>query len=258
MNKIFLEKGRIKRKINFSQEIIGFWVTAENISKHIQIGQFIHIKMVDNANLILRRPFSVADIKNRDLFFIFRIVGKGTLLMSKLTKNDELSILGPLGKPIEIPHEKNILILGGGLGVAPLYFLTKSLKKNKKNLFIILGAKNSKELILKEAFKKLKPKKLIFYTEDGTYGKKGKITDGISLIVEKEKIDVVYTAGPIAMLKEVKLLLENKAIKVYGFLEERMGCGVGLCYVCAVPKKEGGYFHLCEEGPCLSLKEIKL
>jgi len=258
MNKIFLEKGKIKQRINFSQEIIGFWVTAENISRHAKIGQFIHIKVADNTNLILRRPFSIADVKNQDLFFIFRVVGKGTLLMSKLSKNDELDILGPLGKPIEIPQEKNILILGGGLGIAPLYFLTKNLKKNRKNLFVILGAKNSKELILKEAFKKLKPEKLIFYTEDGTYGKKGKVPDSITLIFEEEKIDVVYTAGPIAMLKKVKLLLENKAIKVYGFLEERMACGVGLCYVCAVPKKDGGYFHLCEEGPCLSLKEIKL
>lgn len=258
MNKIFWEKGKVIRRINFSKEIIGFWLTTEDISKQIKIGQFIHIKINDTSNLILRRPFSIADVNNQEIFFIFRIVGKGTQLMSKLAKNDELDILGPLGKPIEIPKKENILILGGGLGIAPLHLLAKTLMENKKNLFILLGAKNKEELILKENFKKLNPYELIFYTEDGTYGKKGKVIDGIYPVIKKRRIEIVYTAGPIEMLRQIKLLLTKEKVKIYGFLEERMGCGVGLCCACVVPKKQGGYLHLCEEGPCLSLEEILL
>ncbi|MEO0096691.1 MAG: FAD-binding oxidoreductase [candidate division WOR-3 bacterium] len=257
MNKIFWEKVKIKEKINFSAKIIGFCLATENIAKNSKIGQFIHIKINEDKNLILRRPFSIADIENNDILFIFRIVGKGTFLLSKLNKDDELDILGPLGKPIEIPEEKDILILGGGLGIAPLYFLSKILLENKKNLFAIFGAKNSEELILKEKFEKLNLNRLIFYTEDGSYGKKGKVTDEISQITKEKEFKIAYCAGPIEMLRKIKLMLKEK-IKIYGFLEERMGCGVGLCSVCAIPKNDGTYLHLCEDGPCLLLNEILL
>ncbi len=257
MNKIFWEKTKIKEKINFTDKIIGFWIITENIGKNSKAGQFIHIKIDESNSLILRRPFSIADVKNNEIFFIFRIVGKGTSLLSRLNKTDEIDILGPLGKPIEIPEEKDILILGGGLGIAPLYLLSKTLLENKKNLFALFGAKNSKELILKENLEKLNFKELIFYTEDGSYGKKGKVTDGISPITKEKKFKVIYSAGPKEMLKKIKLIF-NKKIKIYGFLEERMGCGVGLCSSCAVPKNDKTYLHLCENGPCLLLNEILL
>lgn len=257
MNKIFWEKVRIKERINFSDKIIGFWLITENIGKNSKTGQFIHIKIDGNSNLILRRPFSIADIEDNEILFIFRIIGKGTFLLSKLDKNDEIDILGPLGKVIEIPKEKDILILGGGLGIAPIHFLSKNFVENKKNLYVILGAKNYEELILKERFEKLNLNRLIFYTEDGSYGIKGKVTDGIEEIIKEKEFKIAYTAGPIEMLRRIKLILERK-MKVYGFLEERMGCGVGLCSSCAVPKKDGTYLHLCEEGPCLLLEEIIL
>ncbi|MDW8113436.1 MAG: dihydroorotate dehydrogenase electron transfer subunit [candidate division WOR-3 bacterium] len=257
MNKIFWEKVKIKEKINFSKEIIGFWLITENIGKNSKMGQFIHIKINENSNLLLRRPFSIADVKDSEIFFIFRIVGKGTFLLSKLNKNDEIDILGPLGKAIEIPEEKDILIFGGGLGIAPLYLLSKTLIENKKNLFVILGAKNYEELILKEKFENLNLNKLIFCTEDGSYGIKGKVTDGIPQLIEKREFKIAYVSGPLEMLRKIKSMLE-KRIKIYGFLEERMGCGVGLCACCAVPKIDGTYIHLCEEGPCLLLEEILL
>lgn len=257
MSKIFWEKTKIKEKIDFTDNIIGFWLITENISKNSKAGQFIHIKINESNNLILRRPFSIANVKNNELLFIFRIVGKGTFLLSRLNKNDEIDILGPLGKPIEIPKEKDILILGGGLGIAPLYLLSKTLLENKKNLFAIFGAKNSKELILKEKFEKLNFGRLIFYTEDGSYGKKGKVTDEIYQIIKEKKFKVVYCAGPKEMLRKIKSISDKK-IKIYGFLEERMGCGVGLCSSCVIPKNDGTYLHLCEDGPCLLLKEILL
>ncbi|MEO0088967.1 MAG: dihydroorotate dehydrogenase electron transfer subunit [candidate division WOR-3 bacterium] len=257
MSKIFWEKVKIKDKINFSENIIGFWLATENIAKNSRVGQFIHIKIDETANLILRRPFSITDVENDDILFIFRIVGRGTFLLSRLNKDDELDILGPLGKPIGIPEEKDILILGGGLGIAPLYFLSKTFLESKKNLFAIFGAKNNKELILKEKFEKLNFSRLIFYTEDGSYGMKGKVTDEIPQITKDKEFKIVYCAGPIEMLRKIKLMLKEN-IKIYGFLEERMGCGVGLCSACAIPKNDGTYLHLCEEGPCLLLNEILL
>lgn len=257
MNKTFWEKTRIKKKIDFSKDIFGFWLITDNIGKYSKAGQFIHIKIDENSNLTLRRPFSIADIKNNEIFLIFRVVGKGTYLLSKLNENDEIDVLGPLGKPIEITEEKDILILGGGLGIAPLYLVSKTFLENKKNLFIVLGAKNVKELILRERFEKLKLSKLVFYTEDGSYGKKGKVTDEIPQIIKEKEFKIAYSAGPIEMLRKIKMMLKDK-MKIYGFLEERMGCGVGLCSTCAVPKIDGTYLHLCEEGPCLLLDEILL
>ncbi|MEO0088216.1 MAG: dihydroorotate dehydrogenase electron transfer subunit [candidate division WOR-3 bacterium] len=257
MNGIFWEKVKIKKRIDFSDKIIGFWLTTEKIAKNSKIGQFVHIKIGDNYGFFLRRPFSIADREGDKIFFIFRVVGQGTFWLSKLKKDDELDILGPLGKPIEIPEEKDILILGGGLGIAPLYFLTKIFSNNKKELYVILGAKKKEELILKERFEKLNLKKLIFYTEDGSYGEKGKVSDGLTNILKEKEFKIVYSAGPIEMLRKIKFLLKEE-IKIYGFLEERMGCGVGLCAACAIPKKDGTYLHLCEEGPCLMLNEILL
>ena len=209
-------------------------------------GQFVNIKL---DGLYLRRPISVCDYEDGKLTIIYKVVGKGTEQMSWLDAGAMLDVLVGLGNGYftEFSGEKPLLV-GGGVGVPPLYNLAKQLIKEGKKPTVIIGFNTANEIFYKEEFENLGIPVLVA-TADGSYGIKGFVTDAIK---EVEEYTHVYTCGPEPMLKAVYNATTTDGS--YSF-EERMGCGFGACMGCSCKTKYGNK-RICKDGPVLLKEEI--
>ncbi len=209
-------------------------------------GQFVNIQI---DGLYLRRPISVCDYKEGELTLIYKVVGKGTEQMSKYTYGKELDLLTGLGNGYftDFSGDKPLLI-GGGVGVPPLYNLAKELIKEGKKPTVIIGFNTLSEVFYKEAFEKLGATVLVA-TADGSMGIKGFVTDAVKEVPE---YTYVYTCGPEPMLKAVYNATTTDG--EYSF-EERMGCGFGACMGCTCKTKYGNK-RICKDGPVLIKEEI--
>ena len=208
-------------------------------------GQFVNIQL---DGFFLRRPISVCDCENGTLKIIYKVVGKGTQAMSGLTSGTPLDILTGLGNGYhtEVSGEKPLL-LGGGVGVPPMYMLCKKLLAEGKDVTVILGFNTASEVFYEEEFKALGAKVLVT-TADGSKGIKGFVTDAMNEV----DYSYFYTCGPEPMLKAVY----NKAATSGQFsFEERMGCGFGACMGCSCKTKYGNK-RICKDGPVLVKEEI--
>lgn len=207
-------------------------------------GQFVNIKL---DGLFLRRPISVCDVEGNVLTILYKVVGKGTEMMRDM-KEGTLDILTGLGNGYDLSLVGDRpLVIGGGVGVPPMYLLTKELIEAGKKVTVILGFNTADEVFYEEEFKKLGADVRVT-TVDGSYGIKGFVTDAMG--------DVDYshfcTCGPEAMLKAV-----SKAALTSGQMsfEERMGCGFGACMGCSCETLTG-YKRICKEGPVMMKEEI--
>ncbi len=208
-------------------------------------GQFINFKI---EGLYLRRPISVCDYSENTITVIYKVVGEGTEIMSKAVKGDEFDILVGLGNGFDVSKSKDKpLLIGGGVGVPPLYKLCKELIKEGKEVSVVLGFNNETEIFYKNEFEELGAKVYIT-TVDGSYGIKGFVTNAM----EQIDYDYFYTCGPEPMFRAI----EN-AVKVSGqySFEERMGCGFGACMGCSCKTKYGNK-RICKDGPVLLREEI--
>lgn len=207
-------------------------------------GQFVNIKL---DGLFLRRPISVCDVNGNTLTLIYKVVGEGTEKMSTYT-NENLDVLTGLGNGYntELSGEKPVL-LGGGVGVPPLYLLAKKLIAEGKKPIVILGFNTKSEIFYENEFKSLGAEVYVT-TVDGSYGTKGFVTD----VMANLDYTYFYTCGPEPMLKAI-----YSASKTSGQLsfEERMGCGFGACMGCSC-KTITGYKRICKEGPVMYKEEI--
>ncbi len=207
-------------------------------------GQFVNIKL---DGLYLRRPISVCDCNDNELTIIYKAVGKGTEYMSKL-KEGTLDVLTGLGNgyDLSVSGDKPLL-LGGGVGVPPMYMLAKELIKQGKSVTVVLGFNSASEVFYKDEFEKLGAKVLIT-TVDGTMGIKGFVTDAMKDI----DYTYFYCCGPEPMLKAV---YKTSVTSGQFSFEERMGCGFGACMGCSC-KTVTGYKRICKDGPVLVKEEI--
>ncbi len=207
-------------------------------------GQFVMLSM-DGFEQTFPRPFSILNSKGNQLELLIKIVGKITKKISELKEGENLNLLYPLGKPF--PPEKNVILVAGGYGIAPLYFY---IMKNKgKNLKLFYGGKSKRDILfLKEIKKSLKNSSIFITTEDGTLGEKGLITKPFNNFLKKEKGYVVFACGPLPMLKEVAKISKENNTKAYISLDPLMGCGYGVCLGCVIPTKNGN-LCACTEGP---------
>ena len=222
-------------------------------------GQFIHLKLnSDSYDPLLRRPFSIFDLNYDEnlLTIVYKVCGKGTELMTKLKKGDKIEALKNLGNGFNTNKKnKDIVLIGGGMGIAPLYFLAKKFK-SKNNVKALLGASSECELEFFETnFSKLGVE-VYNATMDGSLGYKGTVIELLNNSkINKDKIDYIYGCGPTKMLKELQSLVTSQKISAEVSLEERMGCGVGVCLSCTV-KTINGNMRACKEGPVFKLKEV--
>ena len=207
-------------------------------------GQFVNIKL---EGKFLRRPISVCDCKDGELTIVYKVVGKGTEQMANMHVAEELDILTGLGNgyDLSVSGDKPLL-LGGGVGVPPMYMLAKQLIAEGKDVTVILGFNKADEIFYEMEFRALGAN-VIVATADGSYGVKGFVTDALP-----EDYTYFYTCGPEPMLKAVW-----KATKTSGQMsfEERMGCGFGACMGCSC-KTVTGYKRICKDGPVLEKEEI--
>ncbi len=207
-------------------------------------GQFVNI-LIDG--LFLRRPISVCDINGDELTIIYKIVGKGTEKMSEYVSGHKLDLLTGLGNGFNISDCGDTPILvGGGVGVPPMYFLAKELIKANKSVRVILGFNTESEIFFENEFKELGCQVAVT-TVDGTKGTKGFVTEEM-----KGNYSYVFACGPEPMLKAVYNLSSTGA--QFSF-EERMGCGFGACMGCSC-KTITGYKRICKEGPVMKKEEI--
>lgn len=217
---------------------------AGDISAITACGQFVNIKL---DGLFLRRPISVCNAENGVLTLVYKVVGKGTEQMASM-QSGKLDVLCGLGNGYDtsVSGDKPLL-LGGGVGVPPLYMLAKRLISEGKSVTVVLGFNNNDEIFYENAFKALGASVLVT-TVDGSYGIKGFVTDAIKDI----DYSYFYTCGPEPMLKAV--YAASKTGGQFSF-EERMGCGFGACMGCSC-KTVTGYKRICKEGPVLVKEEI--
>ena len=206
-------------------------------------GQFVNVAL---DHLFLRRPLSVCDVEEDRLTLIYKTAGKGTEALSTLHEG-KLDILCPLGNGYDLNVEaERILLLGGGVGIPPLYFLARQLKNKGKKVSVILGFNTEKEIFYEEEFRNLGCDVTVS-TADGSYGVRGFVTDALS-----EDYGYFYACGPLPMLKAV--YHQCKTAGEFS-LEERMGCGFGACMGCSIQTKEGSK-RVCKEGPVFKKEEL--
>lgn len=206
-------------------------------------GQFINIQL---DGFYLRRPISVYDCTKDSVTIIYKVVGKGTEAMAKMSAGEELDILTGLGNGFDIEKSGNKpLLIGGGVGVPPLYKLGKELKEKGCEPVFILGFNTADEVFAKEEFEKLGTTYVT--TADGSMGIKGFVTAAMDI-----DYSYIYTCGPEPMLKAV--YNESKTSGQFSF-EERMGCGFGACMGCSCKTKYGNK-RICKDGPILEKEEI--
>ncbi len=263
MPEMYLAK--IENKEILKDDIIKFTLDAPSIVEKSRQGQFIEIRVTEGTDPFLRRPISIHNINKEEgtLDIIFQLRGKGTNMMSKLEVGDSLDIIAPLGNGT-FNHEKSnkLGIIGGGIGIFPLYELAKNAIKDNKEVRTYLGFRN-KDLVILEADFKSVSTDLIISTDDGSYGREGFAISFLEEDVRSGNIDSIYACGPLPMLKAVKDVANKYNIACQISLEEKMACGMGLCLGCAVKvasstEDNPEYVHVCKAGPVFDANYVEI
>ena len=229
-------------------------IEAPQIAEAAQPGQFVHVKKPDSVNF-LRRPFSIADAdrENGTIALIYRIVGKGTAEYAAMKVGEAFSILGPIGNGFALKDGRPLLI-GGGVGIAPLIYLSRQLKDKKP--ILLIGGKNKDEVFWEKYLQEFADK-IYITTDDGSVGFKGFTVQLLPQILAENNIEHIYTCGPNIMMEGVAKLAHKHDIDCQVSLEKRMACGIGVCLGCTFEGKlTGKRRKVCTEGPVFASKEV--
>ena len=235
---------------------------SPGIAREARPGQFVMIRVRSGMDPLLRRPFSVCAVRD-DLFLVlYRVIGQGTSIMAEeLRERDRLPVLGPLGRGFELPRErKNILLVGGGIGVAPLVFLAETTKD--RDLCFMMGFGSASGIITTEKVLSASVP-IAISTDDGTAGHHGPVTDLLEQYVNQQGAQTgsvgVFACGPKPMLKKVAAMTTSLRVPCQVSLEASMACGLGACQGCAVKaakEEERSYYHVCRDGPVFQAQAI--
>lgn len=253
------------KKEQLKPDLFKFSVKAPSIVKNARPGNFIEIRVTDQTEPFLRRPISIYNLnrENGILEFIFQVKGKGTDILAKREVGKEIDIIGPIGYgTFKYEDYQKIAIIGGGIGVFPLYELAKCAKANNKKVSTYLGFRSKDFVVLEKEFEQVSDT-LVVTTDDGSYAKKGFAINYLKEDIEAEKVDAIYACGPLPMLKAVQKLAIEKDIPCQISLEEKMACGLGVCLGCAVktaksPADAPEYWHVCKAGPVFNAKDVEI
>ena len=237
-------------------------IQAAQIAKEAVPGQFVNVKILTNSNdPLLRRPFSIhkVDRVRGIIYILFKIIGKGTEILFDLKKGTEIELLGPLGNGFEMMNNKSTLLIGGGIGIAPLYQLAAELTEANNQLKVLLGLTDKEDLILSETMEEFDSERILVEEIPGE--RQGFVTRLLQEL-DLSKYDQIYVCGPRPMFKAVKDILGDRAEDAQFSMEEKMGCGVGLCFSCTCKveeKEDKDEWHnkrVCVEGPIFRGDEV--
>lgn len=248
----------VKSNKTINASLFELTLKASDKLPKIHCGQFVHLAINSDA-FLLRRPFCVYKFDDTSITLLIAVLGQGTHMLSKVKKGEKLLATLPLGNGFTLSeHHKKVVLIGGGVGGAPLLSVPKCYPN--KEYYTFIGFKTKSEVLMEREFSKVSTKTFIT-TEDGSYGIKGYSTDALSRELANIAPDVVLTCGPTAMMKAVAKVCVSANIPGFMSSESRMGCGVGACLVCACKVREGEEIvnkRACVEGPVFSLEEILL
>ena len=252
-----IEKCKITKVEKLSLNTVSLAFESIYLAECICPGQFVNIKIDNDSTSLLRRPFSVSNVYNNEVYILFNIVGRGTFSLSEKKVGDEIDVLGPLGNGFyyDSKHDKHI-IAAGGIGIAPFLFLFNALSKRKKAVDLYFGFRTKNDVI------DFGIPNINIATEDGSLGYKGNVNELLfSKISGYNETDTkIYACGPNSMLKNLSDRFSQLSYEVEVSIESHMACGIGLCQGCPVESKteEGKYLLVCKDGPCFNTKEILL
>ncbi len=217
-------------------------------------GQFVEVRIDNSGDTFLRRPISInfVDYAANELWLMVQLVGNGTRKMAELKAGDTLNLMYPLGNGFTMPQAKNrSLLVGGGVGVAPLLYYGAELSKAGHEVTFLLGARSEADLLMLEEFAKFG--RVLTTTEDGSVGEQGFVTQ--HTVWGNEEFDSVHTCGPTPMMKAVAAVAEQKGMPCEVSLENHMACGIGAC-LCCVQQTDEGHKCVCTDGPVFDSKKI--
>ncbi|MFW5906376.1 MAG: dihydroorotate dehydrogenase electron transfer subunit [Desulfobia sp.] len=238
-----------------ADDVLTMRLSCPGIGEKAEPGQFVMIRAaeVKSDDPLLPRPFSIHWADSEGFEIHYRIVGRGTRYLSQLSSGDQLYAYGPLGRGFIVEPGENQLIVGGGMGVAPLLFLAGRIRTYlpDSRLQVVIGARCYSEITSKDRFNRLADKVRVA-TEDGSLGIQGLVTDLLDHSALKDCSHKVYSCGPMPMLKAVSQWCGGKGWRCQVSIETVMACGIGACLGCVVEAGDdldGRYLHVCSEGP---------
>ena len=237
-------------------------VMAPQMADEARPGQFVMVQTAPGQDPLLRRPFSIHQVSgDGTVQILFKVVGRGTKILSETREGDSLSVFGPLGKGFTLTgQDKNICMIGGGMGIAPLLFLGKWLLRSGFNgtLIALLGARNGEEVNpLRKDFTHLGITPVIA-TDDGSSGHHGLVTELMLKQMDPGEEWLVLTCGPYPMMRGVAEICKGMNWPCQVSMETMMACGMGACLGCAISKPNDlhSYQHVCKDGPVFEMSEI--
>lgn len=229
---------------------------APAIAATARPGQFVMVQVSLQQDPLLNRPLGIAGVDSRQqsITVFYRVVGKGTELLSRKKTEESLQVLGPLGNGFALNAERPLLI-GGGMGLAPLLFVAQAMCPAPVE--VIAGGRTKSELFWKSIFEEV-CQEVHVTTDDGSLGIRGNCLAPLDALTRKKGFDAILACGPVPMLRAVAEYAGACGIPCQVSLEEHMACGFGACLTCTCEKKEGGYFQVCKQGPVFDAGEVKL
>ena len=219
-------------------------------------GQFVEVRVDGSATTFLRRPISInyVDYDANELHLLIACIGDGTKQLGCLCAGDKVNIVLPLGNGFTLPEsaDKKHLLVGGGVGVAPLLYLGKKIREMGGEPTFLLGARSKKDLLIIDKFEAVG--RVFITTEDGSEGEKGFVTNHSVLV--KEQFDMISTCGPKPMMMAVARFAAKAGVNCEVSLENKMACGVGAC-LCCVEDTQDGHVCVCKDGPVININKLK-
>lgn len=228
--------------------------SAEGLPK-MYPGQFVQVKIDNSPSTFLRRPVSICNVDEKEdiLWLLVKIVGEGTKTLSTYSVGAKVNMIIPLGRGYSMSKRgEKVLLVGGGVGVAPLLYLGRTLNNSGVNVNFLLGGRKASDLLLLDEFNKYG--NVYFTTEDGSQGEKGFVTN--HSVLKDSCFNMIYVCGPKPMMQAIALYARSNNINCEVSLENEMACGIGACLCCVEDTKEGN-LCVCKEGPVFNIKRLK-
>jgi dihydroorotate dehydrogenase electron transfer subunit len=233
-------------------------VRAQQIAPLVQPGQFAHVRILPLKQALLRRPFSIFQVSGDTLSILYKTIGQGTEVLSRMQPSEELNMIGPLGHGFTVPQPGGEvpLLVAGGYGMAALYLLAQ---RSRQKGIVFVGGRRRVDILCEEEFSALGWEVRVT-TEDGSHGAKGLVTHALLMELKRRTAGrKLFACGPTAMLKAVGQLATEFDLPAELSLDEHMGCGIGVCLTCVVPiKTRDGweYQRTCTDGPVFDSKQV--
>lgn len=252
---MYILKTRVEQTEEIQKGVFLLKIYSPEIASVARPGQFCNIKVNDSSYPLLRRPFSICDVKNDSVYFMFTIVGEGTQTLSEKKVGDSLEMLGPLGNGFDFLSDcDNAVIVAGGIGAAPFPFLINKLN-NKSNKLCFIGGRTNKDII------QYGMENNFISTDDGSEGFKGTVIDLLKSKIDilKEGTTKIFGCGPTPMLKALSEFSIEYDLTCEISTESAMACGFGICQGCPIEGRDKDkYLLICKDGPVFNVKDIVL